>query len=443
MSLTKKTRTDLPDSDFAVPKKRQLPINDEKHVRMAWDMVEHTKDLTPAEKTEARDRILERAKRLGMDTSGWHKLKAIAWEVSSLEAMSLETPSTPDHPNKIPFSGILVHLDSPSDKAPHGSFGKKIILTSAAATAALPTLLGMAVNYASDFEGHNPRMKIGIIDNATIENSAVRVSGFLYGADFANEVEHIQSNKEDLGFSFEAQRILVEDLSASPLVIKELVFTGAAVLQKKSAAYMKTSLAASAEEAKEKEMEETLKKILEQLGVMQTDITALKASAAADPQKKALEAATIHAAALNKTADDLEAAGIGGTAHIRTMAAQILADAAQGKTPVIKLAASAVAVVDPAQELKMKALEDGIAGLVTTVKDLGVKLAAAAVPPERKGINSRLTALLAKGSVTLPDGSEKMSVAKLDGVLKGTSLTPQERIEIKVGLERAGLLAAA
>jgi hypothetical protein len=70
-SLTADERGDLADSDFAVPETRQLPMKDARHVKLAWDMVDRTHGLTPAQKRRARRRILARAKRLGVDTSGW------------------------------------------------------------------------------------------------------------------------------------------------------------------------------------------------------------------------------------------------------------------------------------------------------------------------------------------------------------------------------------
>jgi hypothetical protein len=70
-ALTAAERAALSDDDFAVPGKRELPIKDRNHVEAAWDLIDRTADLTDAEKTEARRRILARAKALGMDTSGW------------------------------------------------------------------------------------------------------------------------------------------------------------------------------------------------------------------------------------------------------------------------------------------------------------------------------------------------------------------------------------
>lgn len=66
-------RKHMDDSDFAVPGKRKLLINDAKHVRLAWDMVDRTEGLTPEERAEARRRILRKAHELGIDTSDWNK----------------------------------------------------------------------------------------------------------------------------------------------------------------------------------------------------------------------------------------------------------------------------------------------------------------------------------------------------------------------------------
>lgn len=69
--LTKEERDALSDGDFAVPGKRELPMHDRRHVKLAWDMVDRTKDLTPEERRSARSRILRRAKELGIDTKDW------------------------------------------------------------------------------------------------------------------------------------------------------------------------------------------------------------------------------------------------------------------------------------------------------------------------------------------------------------------------------------
>ncbi len=71
-------RKALEDSDFAVPSKRKLPIENEKHIRLAWDLLDDTDGLTSEEKAEARKRILAAAKKHGIDVSDWKGAKDAA-----------------------------------------------------------------------------------------------------------------------------------------------------------------------------------------------------------------------------------------------------------------------------------------------------------------------------------------------------------------------------
>lgn len=472
MSLTKKERDALPPEHFAVPETRQLPIHDAKHTKMAWDMVDQTKGLSDVQRRSARRRILSRAKELGIDTADWNKVKAMRWSCGTLEAMSLAVPDVPDHPNRVPFTGVLTRIDEPSDASPNGAFGRRVMLPRAAAEAALASLLGMAIDYTPKLDGHDRQSKIGVITAATIEGNAIVIGGFLYASDFPVEIARIRADKEILGFSFEAERIRVESMEADPLVITECVFTGAAVLQKAKAAYTSTSLAASAEDAEITEMDlEELKKLIEGVGTQVTTLAAQVAEIKKAPAK--VEAGSVahlvkpHADRLHQVADDMEAAGIGAhpsrghAAVLRHMADSMMAEAHSGKTPNIyggvsgyydasrdrRFDASAALkeAVEAATEetnKKVGAIDKAIADITTTLKDLGAKVSAAASAPERKTLPPRITSLMAKGNLAVPQGDDKLSVTAIDTALKGTSLSPQERIEVKLGLERAGLMAA-
>jgi hypothetical protein len=459
MSLTKKERDALPAEHFAVPGKRKLPIHDEKHVRMAWDMVDHTSGLTSDERRIARQRILSRARALGVDTSEWNKVKAMRFSLDTLDAMALAMPDTPDHPNKVPFHGILTRIDEPSDAAPNGSYGKRVLVTRAAAEKALPTLLGMAVDYTPNLDGHDARAKIGVITAATIEGDAIVIDGFFYAADFPNEVERIRADKEDLGFSFEAQRIRVASMEADPLVITEIVFTGAAVLQKDKAAYTSTAIAASADAEEMDEME--IKEILEAIGKLGERLEKIESGQASmQANKNVVEKVKPHADRLNDLADGMEAAAIGNhptkghVAHLRHMAASMMSDAHQGKMPHVYYAspgffdasrdnrADTRPAADEETKKELGEVKASLANLTTVLKDVQAAQAKLANAPDRKTINPRITSLLAKAGVTL-DSDKKLTVAELDKALSGGSLPPQARIELKIGLERAGLLTAA
>ncbi|MHB0992710.1 MAG: DUF6582 domain-containing protein, partial [Burkholderiales bacterium] len=124
MALTPEQRAALPDADFAVPGKRALPMPDPAHVKMAWSMLDHTKGLTEQDKSEGRRRILDRAKELGMDTSTWLAHQSAALNVQPdtsglmamyFEAMALDMPDVQDHPNRVPFSGVMTRIDEASD----------------------------------------------------------------------------------------------------------------------------------------------------------------------------------------------------------------------------------------------------------------------------------------------------------------------------------------
>ena len=61
--------------------------------------------------------------------------------------MAVEFPVVHGHPNRLPFEGVLTLVDVASDKAPSGARGHRVVLTREAAEAALPSLMGMAVDY--------------------------------------------------------------------------------------------------------------------------------------------------------------------------------------------------------------------------------------------------------------------------------------------------------
>jgi hypothetical protein len=76
-ALTAEERGKLPDSDFAVPGKRKLPIHDREHAELAWRLLDRTEGLTPEERAEAKRRILRRLKEFGVDVSAYEGAEEI------------------------------------------------------------------------------------------------------------------------------------------------------------------------------------------------------------------------------------------------------------------------------------------------------------------------------------------------------------------------------
>ena len=162
----------------------------------------------------------------------------------TLKAMAVEFPEVAGHPNRLPFEGCLTLVDVPSDKAPSGSRGHRVVLTRAAAEAALPSLLGMAVDYKAGWDGHDARQKCGIITAAEIEGQRLTVKGFLFARDFPEMEAKVSASSGasgEMGMSYELADAHVADMRASVWTLTRATFTGAAILLRDKAAYRNTS----------------------------------------------------------------------------------------------------------------------------------------------------------------------------------------------------------
>jgi len=108
-----------------------------------------------------------------------------------MESMGVEMPPVKGHPNRVAFQGVLTMVDVPSDRAPSGSGGKRVVLTRGAAEAAIPSLIGMAVDYSPSLDRHDARRKVGVITRADVVGKNLEVGGYLYAKDFPEIVEEI------------------------------------------------------------------------------------------------------------------------------------------------------------------------------------------------------------------------------------------------------------
>jgi hypothetical protein len=157
------------------------------------------------------------------------------------QAMAVHIPPVHGHPNRVPFEGILTTVNAPSDRAPAGARGHRVLLTRDAADQALPSLLGMAVDYRPAWDGHDNRCKIGILTEATISGNKLLVRGYLYARDFPDVAKAIQAHTpQALGMSYEIADAKVKDIRASVWTLTKVTFTGAAILLRDKAAYSST-----------------------------------------------------------------------------------------------------------------------------------------------------------------------------------------------------------
>lgn len=202
-----------------------------------------------------------------------------------LSAMSLAVPRLARHPNRLAFRGVLTLLDAPSDRPPAGARSHRVLLTRAAAERALPSLLGMGLDYAPSLDAHDARRKVGIITEAEVQLSVgscqlpveaagghgfsravqalkreaalaagvsptdnwppttancIQIAGHLFARDFPDVVRELRARAGLLGLSYEIADARIADVRAAVWTLTDFTFTGAAILMRDRAAYQDT-----------------------------------------------------------------------------------------------------------------------------------------------------------------------------------------------------------
>jgi hypothetical protein len=156
-----------------------------------------------------------------------------------LESMAIEMPPVAGHPNRERFRGVLTLVDVPSDRSPAGARGHRVVLTRAAAERALPSLLGMGLDYSPSLDRHDTRRKVGMITGAEIVGKKLELSGHLFAKDFPEIVDAVRGSR-GLGMSYEIADARVADMRAKVWTLTHVTFTGAAILRRDKAAYRET-----------------------------------------------------------------------------------------------------------------------------------------------------------------------------------------------------------
>jgi len=111
-----------------------------------------------------------------------------------LESMAIAMPEVVGHPNREAFCGVLTLVDVPSQRSPSGARGHQVVLTRAAAEAALPSLLGMALDYAPSYDRHDVQRKVGVITQAEVVGHTLEIGGYLFARDFPEVVKKIAAS---------------------------------------------------------------------------------------------------------------------------------------------------------------------------------------------------------------------------------------------------------
>lgn len=352
--------------------------------------------------------------------------------------------SSSDHPNKVPFSGVLCRLDEPTDNPPCNSWGmaKQIVIPTKVAVKAMASLNGMGINVAEEFDGHNRKKKIGVMAASAVQGGDSRdlgVQGHLFGKDFPDDVQFIKDNKAILGMSYEAE-IEFENPWAAVLVAKDVTFTGATIMRKDLAACTKTSVAAQAQLKEDNSMSLTpeqallLTNVATGIGTLTQEMTTLKSTVEAQGQKIAgLTPAVVTPAAV-VTPGVVTTPGATVDAAAVTAGFATLAEALGKLTP-------AAAVVDAAAltpaQIAAKAAADQAAA---TAAAQAIVDAAAASSPAPKKLTVEAAGYFAKYGETAGDGHGKVSSVKLSEVLRTKGMPSSDIIDVKNSLKQAGML---
>lgn len=160
----------------------------------------------------------------------------------------------------MPFSGICLKADTPSDGIPCGS-DKPVAFSLSAIINASKSFIGMGVNCVYNkwdcpneaLTGHDTRFKIGVVENAEMTADGLSISGCLWKRDFNDVCFQIKNAKDSLGFSVE---VIVNDMTDKGdfYLVEDFAFTGVAILYKNLAAFKETQLAAQ----RRKEVDNTM-----------------------------------------------------------------------------------------------------------------------------------------------------------------------------------------
>lgn len=157
-----------------------------------------------------------------------------------IAALAVQMPKFERHPNRKKFIGVLTTIDTPSERAPSGARGHRVVLTREAAERALPSLIGMGLGYTPKLDGHDARRKIGVITGAEIIGKELVIEGHLFARDFPEMMRELRAKDGLLGLSYEVSDAIVEDMQARVWKLTDVTFTGAALLLREKAAYGQT-----------------------------------------------------------------------------------------------------------------------------------------------------------------------------------------------------------
>jgi hypothetical protein len=311
-------------------------------------------------------------------------------------------PKFAKHPNRKRFIGVLTTVDTPSERAPSGARGHRVVLTREAAERALPSLIGMGLGYTPKLDGHDARRKIGVITGAEIIGKELVIEGHLFARDFPDMMRELRAKNGVLGLSYEVSDAIVEDMQARVWKLTDVTFTGAALLLRDKAAYGRTWF-----RLEDQMTAEEMKQLI---------ATAERMAAAAEAMQNAMARIEAQNAELAQKVERIVAEVEESPRRHR--------DTEENKRSL-----------DSAAQPPHRA-ESGLAGDPDKAASLAMTHQQTLHAAGRKTIDPVIGVLLAKSGV---DVDQKLEASALDASL--ATLPVEQRIAVKSQLARAGLIA--
>ena len=206
-------------------------------------------------------------------------------EITKADLQVVDLSIEPQNDNYLHFTATAGYIGKPTSATPCGANkGFKVILGDGNNVG---ELVGAGVNCSygeNQFKAHNKAFKIGVIDNAVVNDGAIAVEGHLWKTDFPDVCDTIECSKDALGCSVEIYSFgVVVDDKAKTQTLNDVNFTGMSIVYKSKAAFDGTGFMCSIKEddsLTEQEIKEVVNKKVEE------EVGALKEALAADFSKQ-------------------------------------------------------------------------------------------------------------------------------------------------------------
>ena len=155
-----------------------------------------------------------------------------------LEAMAVKIPHVEGHPNRVPFEGVLTVVNSPSDKAPAGARGHRVMSDAGGSRKGTAFAAGHGRGLPSGMGRARCAAQDRHVDRGELVGQAAGGAWISVRARLSRSGQgNGGAGAGAMGMSYELADARVEDMRAEIWKLTRVTFTGAAILLREKAAY--------------------------------------------------------------------------------------------------------------------------------------------------------------------------------------------------------------